>query len=40
MSFAERDLADGLASAIGEAVEGAEVEVVMIEVESSVEEEE
>jgi hypothetical protein len=40
MSFAERDLADGLATAIGEAVEGAEVEVVMIEVESSVEEEE
>jgi hypothetical protein len=40
MSFAERDLADGLATAIGEAVEGAAVEVVMIEVESSVEEEE
>ena len=40
MSFAERDLADGLASAIGEAVEGAAVEVVMIEVESAAEEEE
>lgn len=40
MSFADRIQADSLASAIGETVEGAAVEVVMIEVESAAEEEE